>query len=146
LRRRYQYVRLLRLEAHGLHGVHHVFRLIEIRVAKLRHPRRVLCEIIELCGKRRQALNGRIPSHTVRQGRPLIRGQSQVLSRPGIRQGHLVRIGGGNQYLSHQGIRVKSKRRYQLIQLVRNQRDVRGRRDLLVAKQIRSCRWNDQYR
>jgi hypothetical protein len=134
-------VPVLCLEPERLHRVHHVFRLVVIGVAQLRRPSGVLGQIVEEVGKRRQAFDGRVPSHTVRRGRPLVRGQSQVLVQPGIRRRNLVRIRGTRQYLSDQRVGIESKRGHQLIQLVRRQRDVRCRR---LRVQIQLCRYRNQ--
>src|SRR5208282_5050351 len=128
LRRRNQHVRLLRLQPHGLDSVHDVSGLVVIGVAELRRPGAVLREIIEDGGKRREALDGRVPIHGVRRGRALIRGQSHVLVQPGVRCGNLVRIRGASQYLSDQRVWIESNRGHELIQLLRVQLDIGTRR------------------
>jgi hypothetical protein len=139
LRRRNQYLRLLRLQSHSLDGVHHVSRLVVIGVAQLRRPGGVLREIIKHRRKLCEALDRRVPSLGVRSGRSLIRGQIHVLVQPRVGRGDLVRICGASQYLSDQGVRIESDRRYQLIQLHRIQLDVGRRRRLRVQVKLR-CR------
>lgn len=139
LRRSHQHVPLLRREPVGLHRVHHVFRLVVIRVTQLRRPGGVLRHVVEDRRKFRQALDGRVPRHPVRRRRALIRGQRQVGVQPCIRRRNLVRIRGGRQYLSHQRVRVERKRGHQLIQLVRVQSDV-GCHRLRVQIQFDGCR------
>jgi hypothetical protein len=135
LRRRDQHVPLLRRETVRLDGIHHVFRLVVIRVAELRRPRRILRHVIEHRGKFREALDRRIPIHGIRRGSALFRRQRQVGIQPCIGRRHLVRIRCGYQYLSHQRVGIKSKRRHQLIQLVSVQRDV-GRHRLRVQSHL----------
>jgi hypothetical protein len=139
LRRGHQHMPLLRREAVGLDRVHHVFRLVVIRVTQLRRPRRVLRQIVQDGRELRQTLDRRVPRHPIGCGRPLIGGQCQVCVQPGIRRGNLVRICCGNQYLGHQRVRIQRERRYQLIQLIRVQRNVRGHR-LRVQIQFYGCR------
>ena len=139
LRRRNQDVPFLRRVPIRLDRVHHVFRLIEIGVAQLRGPRRVLRQIVENSGELRQAFDGRVPRHRVRTGCALIRWQRQVRIQPGIRRRNLVRIRGGCQHLRHQRVRVESKRAHQLVQLLRVQGDVRCHR-LRVQIQFYCCR------
>jgi len=106
LRRRYQPVRLLRLQPHGLDSVHDVSRLVVVGIAQLRCPRGILRQVIQNGRKRREAFDSRVPSLSVRPGRALIGRQIHVLVQPGIRRGDLIRISGARQYLSHQRVRV----------------------------------------
>jgi hypothetical protein len=78
LRRGNQDVPFLRRKTIGLDRVHHVFRLVEIRVTELRGPTGVLRQIIQDGGKRRETLEGRIPSHGVRRGCSLLDGHPQI--------------------------------------------------------------------
>jgi hypothetical protein len=110
--RGHQNVPLLRREPVGLDGVHHVFRLVEIGVAKLRRPWGIFRQIVEHRRKLRQAFDGRVPGHGVRPGGALIRRQRQVRVQPGIRRGNLIRIGGCRQHLSHQRVWIEGKRRH----------------------------------
>ncbi len=132
LRRRSQHVRLLRLQPHGLDGVHDISWLVVVGVAQLRRPSRVLREIVEHGGKRRETFDCRVPRHGVRPGGALLRGQSHVLDQPSIRRGNLVRIRGASQYLSDQRVRIESNRGHELIQLHGVQLNVRRRRRLGV--------------
>jgi hypothetical protein len=78
LRRGDQHVPLLRRETIGLDGVHHVFRLVVIRIAKLRRPRGILGKVVEHGGELGKTFNGRVPIHRVRRGSALLRRQCQV--------------------------------------------------------------------
>jgi len=133
---------LLRLQPHGLDGVHDVSGLVVIGVNELRRPSAVFRQIVEDGRKLDETFDGRVPRHVVGPGRALIRGQIHVLVQPGIRRGNLIRIRGSSQYLSDQRVRIESNRGHQLIQLRRVQVDVRWRGRLRV--QIQLCYWNQQ--
>jgi hypothetical protein len=143
LRRRHQYLRILRLQPHRLNGVHDVAGLVVIGVAKLRRPGAVFRQIVERGGEFDKTLNGRVPIHGIRPCGALIRGQIHVLVEPGIGRGDLARIGGGSQNLSHQRVRIEGDRGHELIQLYRVQIDVRSRGRLGVQIRLR-CRNQQQ--
>ena len=124
LRRRDQNVRLVSLVAQGLDRVHHVVRLVVIRIAELRRPTGVLREIGEHIGERRQRLHRGVPRHRVHRAHALRHGNRGVLHRPALRGGNLVGISGCGQNLRHQRVRIKSDGRYKLIQLRGVQRNI----------------------
>jgi len=119
-----QGLRLLCLQAHGLHSVHHVSGLVVIGVAELRRPGGVFREIVEGGRKGRETFDSRVPIHGVRPGGALIGRQIHVLVEPGIGRGDLVRIRSRRQYLSDQRVRIEGNRGDELIQLHCVQLDV----------------------
>jgi hypothetical protein len=135
----------LRLQPHGLHSILDVSGLVEIGVAQLRRPGRVLSQIIEDRRKLDESFDGWIPRLGVRARRPLIGRQVHVLVQPAVGRGDLVRIGGRRQYGSHQRIRIERDRSYQLIQLFRVQLDIRRRRRRL-RENVHLCHGNQQHR
>jgi hypothetical protein len=142
LRSRGQTAGLLRLKSHGLDRVHEIAGLVVVRVTELLRPGIIARHVVEHGGKRGQRFDAGIPCHPVCDGGALIRRQAQILLRPSIRVGNLIRVGGCGQDLSHQRVRIQSDRRDQLIQLHGIEGNVGGR----LTEQVHLGQRNHQYR
>ena len=139
-----QFAVLLGLRAHRLNRILHVTGLIEISIAELRSPGRVLSHVVENGRKFNERFDGGIPRLRIGARGALGRRQIHILNQPGVGSPDLIRISRAGQDRSHQRIRIECNGGHQLIQLIRVQLHVRRSRRLRV--QIDLYRGDQGYR
>src|SRR5579884_2953128 len=113
---------LLRALAHTLHGVHHVLRLVVIRVAQVCRPLHVVVHLFEHGRKRSQSLHAWVPGLRICGRGNLVRRSIALCLTPLVGLNHLGWIRRSSQNLRHQSVRIERNRRYELVELVGRQR------------------------
>ncbi len=110
---------VLRLLPHPLHGVHDVALLVEEGIPKLRRPLDVVREPLDDLGNRRHRLDARVPRLLRdRVGERLVF-QILVLGEPLVQLDDLQRVGGRDERLGQERVRVESDGGDQRIELLR---------------------------
>src|ERR1700722_2027696 len=118
LRRGLQVPGLLRLLPHGLNGLGGRLLLVDIGVAKLRCPGKILVHIGEYRGELSQRFDAFIPVLFVYFFRQFLPAKIFVFFQPLLGLNHLLGITGARQDLRNQPIGVKRDGRYELLQLL----------------------------
>jgi hypothetical protein len=106
---------------HPLNGVHDVALLCEEGVAEIGRPLNVIRKPLDHFGNRRHRLDRRVPGllrHRI--GQRLVF-QILVLRHPLLQLDDLERVGGSNERLSQQRVRVERDRRDERIELIRGE-------------------------
>ena len=110
----------------GLHGPHHVGRLVVVGIAEGDRPLLTAGKHLEDLRKLRQRLHTGIPRHLVYGSRQLLRRLVAVLLHPAFGFLHLLRISRRSKCLRDERVGIKGYRRNQLLQFLRALRDVRS--------------------